>query len=85
LKQILLTALGIVRNVPINNHKLIVRKGVACNASVSKNASVTVDFAIPAGSETYDKANLDALFSFAAGVVASQAQGIRNTVSDGIV
>lgn len=85
LKQIQLNANGSIKNVPVNTHKLLIRKGLSCALNTVKNGSVEITLNLPAGSETYDQANVSALCSFAAGLLLQQIQGIRDTVTDGLV
>lgn len=85
LKQIAYNATGTVKNIPVNSHKLIVRKGLLCLPNVYKNGAITVVVDLPAGSESYDAVNVSALFSCAIGLLTQQAQLWRDTVSDGLL
>lgn len=74
-----------VKAIPVNSHRLLTRKAASCNATVKKVNSIDVTVNIYAGSETFDKPNVDALFSAAIGTLMTQQQGIRDTVSSGIM
>lgn len=76
---------GVIANVPKNTYKLIARKGVLVAANQSPQvAEIDIVVKVPAGSETYDAPNLNALFSFAGALMSNQLQGIRDTVTSGV-
>lgn len=73
-------------NVPKNTYKFVVRKGVT--PAVDNPASIAlVDCAIvvPAGSDTYDAANIRAMLSAAIGVLTQVSAGIGDTTVTGIL
>jgi len=77
---------GIIASVPKNTTKILCRKGVSVSANQPKQvATIRIEIDIPAGAESYDKPNLDALFSMGIGLLGNQAQGIRDTVSTSIM
>lgn len=77
---------GTTYQIPINTYYYRVRKGVTAVAGQPvKVAMIEMKVNIPAGSETLDKANLDALFSAAAGAFAMQLQGLRDTIGNNII
>lgn len=71
-------------SIPNNTHKVLVRKGVTPAASQPQRvAAVKIDIDIPAGSETYDAANVRALLSFAIGALQQISAGIGDTCVTG--
>lgn len=79
-------ATGIIKNVPMNQYKLITRKGVlpAANQSLMV-ARITTTFEIPAGSDTYEPEELRAMISAHVGTLSAQASGIADTVITGVM
>jgi hypothetical protein len=77
---------GQYANVPKNNYKYVVRKGVtpAVN-NPAQVALVDIAIAIPAGADTYDAANVRALLSAAIGVLQQVSAGIGDTTVSGIL
>lgn len=72
---------GQYANIPNNVHKVIVRKGVTPAAGQpARVAMATVEFAVPAGAETYDAANVRAMISALAGFITQLSAGIGDTV-----
>jgi len=68
---------GVIKSFPKNEYVLLVRKGVGVLASQPVQvASVRISISIPAGSDTYDKANLAAMYSAAVGLLAQIPQGL---------
>lgn len=77
---------GIIKNVPMNQYKLITRKGVlpAANQSLMV-ARVTTTIEVPAGSDTYEPEELRAMLSAHFGTGWAQASGIADTVITGVL
>jgi len=77
---------GQFSSIPNNVYRLIVRKGVtpALN-NPTRVASVDVSITVPAGSDTYDAANLRALLSAAIGTLSQVSAGLGDTVTSGIM
>lgn len=72
--------------VPVNTSVVRIRKGVTpFSGALPRIAQVRIEIDVPAGAETFDKANLDAMFSAAIGVLVNQAQGLRDTVGTNIL
>lgn len=70
-------ASGVIKTFPKNEYVLLVRKGVGVLANQPVQvASVRISISIPAGSDTYDKANLAAMYSAAVGLLAQIPQGL---------
>lgn len=77
---------GIVKNVPMNQYKLITRKGVQPAANQANMvARITTTIEVPAGSDTYEPEDLRALISAHFGTGWAQASGIADTVITGIL
>jgi hypothetical protein len=76
---------GIIKNVPTNTYKWIVRKGVlplAGQPYVTMVATVTID--VPAGADLADAANVRAALSLLFGAVWQQSAGTGDTAISGI-
>lgn len=68
-------------NVPVNVYKLIGRKGVTpAVGQPDRIASATLVIEVPAGSETYDPAEIRGLLSALLGAANQVAAGIGDTV-----
>jgi hypothetical protein len=77
---------GVLMKVPMNNYKLIVRKGVTPLAGqASKPLVLTLNMEIPAGADTADAPNIRAAFSLLFGAVAQISSGIGDTVVQGVL
>ena len=77
---------GVIKNVPMNQYKLITRKGVqpAANQSLMV-ARITTIIEVPAGSDTYEPEELRAMLSANFGTGYAQASGIADTVITGVL
>lgn len=77
---------GVIKNIPMNQYKLITRKGAqpAANQAILV-ARMTTILEIPAGSDTYEPEELRALISAHAGTLWNQASGIADTVITGVL
>lgn len=77
---------GIIRNVPMNTYKINTRKGAQPAANQNPvTARVTTVIEVPAGSETYEPEEINALLSAHFGVCWAQASGIAETVRTGVI
>jgi len=77
---------GVIKNVPVNTYKLITRKGaVPAVNQVSLVARMTTIIEVPAGTDTYEPEELNAMISAHAGVLWAQADGIATTVRTGVI
>jgi hypothetical protein len=77
---------NVVANVPTNVYKMLVRKGVTVLAGQPYALALgRAEFAIPAGSDTADAANLRAMFSLMVGAMTQQSAGIGDTAVSGII
>lgn len=77
---------GKYASIPRNTYGVIVRKGVQVAASHGPEmciARLYID--VPAGSDSFDSANIRALFSLLSGVLSQQSAGIGDTLITGIV
>lgn len=77
---------GVIKNVPMNQYKLITRKGVmpALNQTTMV-ARITTIIEVPAGSDTYEPEDLRALVSAHFGTGWAQASGIADTIITGVL
>lgn len=80
-----LNAQGQLSSVPRNVYKLITRKGVtpAVNQA-SQTMLITTIVEVPAGSDTYDPANVRAALSAHGGAIAQLSAGIGDTAVSGV-
>lgn len=77
---------GVIKNIPMNQYKLITRKGAQPAANqLLMVARVTTTIEIPAGSDTYEPEELKAMLSAHFGVGYAQASGIADTVITGVL
>lgn len=77
---------GQYANIQNNTYRFLVRKGVTPAANnAPRVATVDVTISIPAGSDTYDSANVRALLSAAIGTLNQVSAGVGDTVVTGIM
>lgn len=79
-------ATGFIDRVGKNKWKIIVRKGVL--PAVDQPAQVmlcTLEIDVPAGSDTYDAANVRACISFLIGLLNEQSAGIGDSLVTGVL
>lgn len=75
---------GVVKFVPMNLWRILVRKGVYPLAGQSSvPASIDMRMSIPAGSDLADPTNLRAMLSAAFGAAVQQSAGIGDSVVTG--
>jgi len=77
---------GLLPSVPVNQFKVITRKGVLPLAGQPySQARITSVIEIPAGSDTADAANLRAMFSAHIGALTQQSAGLGDMVVTGVM
>lgn len=77
---------GQYSNVPNNTYKLLSRKGVLPAANqVARVMLIDTSFSIPAGSDTYDAANIRAALSAHIGVLTQIAASLGDTLVTGVM
>jgi len=77
---------GVIKNVPVNTYKLITRKGASPAANQSPQvATITTTIQVPAGTDTYEPEELNAMISLHAGCLTAQTDGIATTVRTGVM
>lgn len=77
---------GVIKNIPMNQYKLITRKGIQPAANqMLMVARITTIIEVPAGSDTYEPEELRAMISAHAGTMWAQASGIADTVITGVL
>lgn len=77
---------GVLRSVPKNSYKILVRKGVtplAGQAAQLLLATLTLD--VPAGSDIADAANVRAALSLLVGSINSISASIGDTIVSGVI
>lgn len=77
---------GLVKEVPMNIYKVLVRKGVLpLTGQPFAIAWCRCEIAVPAGSDTVDPANIRAMLSAAFGTMSQQSAGIGDTAVQGVL
>lgn len=77
---------GLIKDVPRNTYKCIVRKGVTpLSGQPYSNLQVTCVVDVPAGSDTADPANVRAAISLAVGALTQVSAGFGDTLVSGIL
>jgi hypothetical protein len=77
---------GLVKDVPRNVYKVLVRKGVTPLANqpfTTMLATATIE--VPAGADTYDAPNVRAAISMLVGALSQQSAGVGDTAVSGII
>jgi len=72
-------------NVGSNEYAFLVRKSVSIQAGQYGIAVVDIRVRVPAGAASYDAANIKALMSSLGGFISNQAQGMTDTITQGIL
>lgn len=77
---------GIIREIPINQYKIVSRKGAVPSVNqLTQIPKITTILEIPAGCETYEPEEIKALVSSHFGLLWANAQEIYNTVTTGVM
>lgn len=77
---------GVIRNIPRNTFKIIVRKGVLPLAGQSYQPMViNCQIDLPAGADIADPANVRAALSLFGGAIAQVSSGFGDTVVSGVL
>lgn len=77
---------GLLKDVPVNIYKFNVRKGVTPLAGQPYAlAMVRGEIHVPAGSDTYDPANIRAMLSAAIGALSQISAGLGDTAVQGLI
>lgn len=77
---------GALRSVPRNNYGLLVRKGaIPLAGQPSQVCQMKTTFEIPAGTDSYEPAELKAALALLIGALTQQANGIADTLQTGII
>lgn len=77
---------GVLKVVPMNTYKWVIRKGVTPLVNQPfVTALATVQLDIPAGSDSYDQANVRAMISLLVGALNQQSAGMGDTLVSGLV
>jgi hypothetical protein len=77
---------GVLRSVPRNSYKVIVRKGVTPLAGQSPSVlNATLELAIPAGADIADAANVRAALSLLIGALNQISASIGDTLVTGVI
>jgi len=75
-----------LRQVPLNEYGLLERKGMTPLAGqASKTALFRASFAVPAGADTADQANIKGAVSCFVGALSQQCSGIADTLITGVL
>jgi len=79
------TTTGVIKNIAMNSYKFLTRKGALPAANqVPQIARITTIIDVPAGTDSYEPEELNAMISAHIGALWQQADGIANTVRTGV-
>lgn len=79
-------ALGQHPSIPNNQYTLLTRKGVTPSADdVDRIASIRTVISVPAGAESYDHAEIQAMLSLHVGILYEQSDEIGDVVETGLM
>lgn len=77
---------GVIKNIPVNTYKLITRKGAMPGSGQNPMvARITTIIEVPAGTETFDTEDINAMISLHFGAGSAAASGIADTVKTGVL
>lgn len=77
---------GLVKDVPMNTYTVLTRKGVTpASGQLFATLMIKTSISIPAGSDTYDPANVRAALSAHIGALNQQSAGVGDTAVSGIL
>lgn len=77
---------GVIKKIPSNIYKLVSRKGASPLANQANQvARITTIIEVPAGTDTFEPEEIQALLSCHIGVLSQQSSGIGDTVKTGIM
>jgi len=77
---------GVLRSVPRNSYKIIVRKGVTpLSGQAAQVLNLTLQLDIPAGADTADAANVRAALSLMIGSLNQISASIGDTLVTGVI
>lgn len=77
---------GVLRSVPKNSYKILVRKGmIPLSGQAPQTALLSVTLDIPAGCDTADPANVRAALSLLVGSLNSISASIGDTLVTGVI
>lgn len=77
---------GVIKNIPVNTYKFIVRKGAQPAANQSAQvASINCAINVPAGVDTYEPEEVRAMISLAIGALNQISAGLGDTTVSGIL
>lgn len=71
---------GLRSAIPMNQYKLVVRKGGKASADVPVTAIARLTIDVPAGMETYNADEVKALTSFLVGVLTEESNDLADTL-----
>lgn len=77
---------GIYQSVPKNTYKVITRKGVTPSVNQpTATLLIRTEIEVPAGSDTYDAANIRAALSAHIGLLSATSAGVGDTAINGVL
>jgi len=77
---------GVIKNIPTNTYKVIVRKGVKPAANQNDMvAMATAEIKIPAGADTYEPEDVRAMLSLFIGALNQVSAGLGDTCISGVL
>jgi len=76
---------GVIKSIPRNKYRRVVRKGVNCAANTPDIAYDRREWDIPAGADSYEPEDLKAMISVANGFDWQLSSGVGDTILSGIM
>lgn len=76
---------GLYGAIPMNQYKLIIRKGGYAASGVPATAVARLTLDVPAGMETYNGDEIRALVSFLVGLLNEESADITDTLITGVI
>lgn len=76
---------GLRGSIPVNQWKLIIRKGADVAAGVPATAIIRCTMDIPAGMDSYSPAQLRAMISLLVGILTEESADLGDTLVTGVI
>lgn len=77
---------GLIKNIPMNNYKLITRKGAQPAANqANMTMRITTQIEVPAGVDSFEPEEIRAMLSCHIGALTQQSSGIADTIITGVI
>jgi hypothetical protein len=75
---------GVLKNIPLNQYKIVTRKGALVNAAnPAQQITITTVISVPAGVDTYEPEELKAAWSSHVGLLSGNSSALYDTFVTG--